>query len=484
MAALSILLLTCSLLQPIGSQKAPSQVDWRQVGRETFVHFVVSLGCDQCGSLMEEVPLEADPPLQLSSQHFGCADIDVLLPSLHFLYEERKRKLGGKLPGLLVDAGANVGRATARWIAAFGDTFGRRTSKNASQAPCIICAGAQATAGGGASGAAAAPPSVVVVAVEPSPSNFVLLQKHAAEYNWHDEGFLPIHAAMGGEAGEASLAISEEFAVDEVATILPKPGDTRKRTTVKVITLNDAIQRGLDAFPGADSKQGVFMLKLDVEGMEPTVLRSLAKREVPVKFVSFEYAGDVWQESLRGVVKDLYAIGYFCFLVGEEQLYPVSGPFWDVVYEVPVWSNLFCAEEEDPDLEALVQLHTGAVGLWPAIPATYLPGFADGDEAEYELFVAQQRCTDLGSKCGGVTCQCPNGGCAGPGVLPRSVRPPNAPELGLCTLREGFGGSLRPSPENEVTFLRDPAAGDPFLAYRRQLLQEAAAKQRGGRTEL
>ena len=46
-----------------------------------------------------------------------------------------RRRLGGEPPGLLVDGGANVGRATARWLAALGDTFGRATARNRTQAP-------------------------------------------------------------------------------------------------------------------------------------------------------------------------------------------------------------------------------------------------------------------------------------------------------------------------------------------------------------
>ena len=48
------------------------------------------------------------------------ADVDVLLPSLHWLYETSHHP--GRIPGILVDGGANVGRASARWVAAFGDS--------------------------------------------------------------------------------------------------------------------------------------------------------------------------------------------------------------------------------------------------------------------------------------------------------------------------------------------------------------------------
>ena len=33
----------------------------------------------------------------------------------------------------------------------------------------------------------------------------------------------------------------------------------------------------------------------------------------------------------------------------------------------------------DRDLEMLVQLHTGSIGLWPRMPKSYLADFADDD---------------------------------------------------------------------------------------------------------
>eukprot|EP00971_Amphidinium_carterae_P268847 5333650-Amphidinium_carterae.1 len=46
----------------------------------------------------------------------------------------------------------------------------------------------------------------------------------------------------------------------------------------------------------------IFLLKLDIEGMEPDVLRSIASPDAKttVKFVTFEYAGNAWREKLEG----------------------------------------------------------------------------------------------------------------------------------------------------------------------------------------
>lgn len=412
--------------------------EWRRHGREAFLDFLVASGCEECAALQADSHMHAK--FQISSQQFGCADVDVLLPSLHWIYEATRRQLHGALPGLLVDGGANVGRATARWMAALGDAFGRRMARNATQAPCIICAGADATEGGVSS-----IPTVVVAAVEPSDGNFALLQRHADEGAWREEGFLAMQAALGDRPGEATLAVSKDFAIDEVATLLFSADDKRERQHVRVITLDDVMVAAEDAFPGLGlAERGIFLLKLDIEGLEPAVLRSLRLSKSAVKFVTFEYAANVWQENLGIVVADLFRNGLFCFVMTAERLYPVSGPFWDTIYELPMWSNFVCGHESDPDLEALVQLHIGAVGPWPRMERTYLPGFAAGDQSRYSLLEAQHRCIDLDRVCAGVTCDA---------------------SRGSCTVREGIGG-IRRSPENEVSFLRDVAGADLFLRYR------------------
>lgn len=427
-----------------------AQDRWQRLGHESFLDFLVALGCEQCQELLSAGPSRERPQFQLASEKFGCADIDVLLSSLHWIYAERQRRVG--FPGLLVDGGANVGRATARWIAALGDAFGRRASRNPNHAPCIICAGASAI--DGASDAATAPPTVAVASVEPSERNFALLRKHSEENGWTDEGWIALQAALGDTPGEATLAISEDFAIDEVATLLYSPDDKRGRQPVRVMTVDEVVDAAQKAFPDLDLQEsGVFLLKLDIEGMEPAVLRSLRTSRVRVKFVSFEYASDVWREGLQSVVADLYAFGYFCFLITGERLFPVSGPFWDGSYELPMWSNLFCAKEDDPDLETLVHLHAGHIGLWPKLPNKYLAGYAGGDDATYSLDEAQLRCEDLGSKCAGVTCESLNG---------------------PCSVREGADG-VRPSPDEEVTFLRDAALGEPFLLYRRAIAAAGVA---------
>eukprot|EP00928_Gymnodinium_smaydae_P042894 TRINITY_DN28844_c0_g2_i1.p1 TRINITY_DN28844_c0_g2~~TRINITY_DN28844_c0_g2_i1.p1 ORF type:complete len:551 (+),score=115.80 TRINITY_DN28844_c0_g2_i1:165-1655(+) len=454
----------------------PGPSEWQQFGRETFVEYLMGVGCGQkCAPFIQAN--RPRPAWTLSSQVFGCADVDVLLPSLHWIYEDTRRRMGGELPGLLVDGGANVGRATARWMASLGDTFGRAAARNKSHASCIICSGADAADGqakGAASRAAEAAPTVAIVAVEASRNNFELLQRHAVERGWEYEGYLGIHAALGNVSGEAFLAHNADFAIDELASIIIRAGDTRPRQRVRVVTLDEVVASAKEAIPGLPEAAtlDIFLLKLDIEGMEPAVLRSIASSNVRVKFVTFEYAGNVWIEPLSGVVRDLSEIGYFCFIIAQERLFPVSYPFWDMAYELPIWSNLVCGLEEDDDLAALVQMHSGAVGLWPMLPRTFLEGYASEEEMKPRpLAEAQQLCADLGDACAGVTCDCPGGSGCGRGLLPPSALRASSSSgsgssLGLCTARFGENGPHL-SPTDEVTFLKDGELGELFLRYRR-----------------
>lgn len=436
---------------------------WQFAGKDIFLSLVTDMGCDEC-AFLAQIHDEKDM-VGISSQLFGCADVDVLLPSLHWIYEAARRRAGGSAPGLLIDGGANVGRATARWMAVFGDAFGRKLAANATHAHCIICAGSDATAGGGAAGAAAAPPTVAVIAVEPSPSNFALLENHANENGWGHEGYVALNVALGDKSGEGTLAFSQFYAIDEVATLVYDNSDPRPRMPVKVLTIADVVEEGLKQIQGIESlatSKLVFLLKLDIEGMEPAVLRSLIGSSVRIKFIIFEYSTAVWRENLEDVISDLQKGGFFCFLITPDKLVPVSPPFWHFVYKIPVWSNAFCGHAEDPDLASLVQLHAGSVGLWPMIPRTYLEGYAGGQSQLLTYNGARQLCVDLGTRCAGITCDCSvkEGTCG---------RPP-APIPGPCTVRAGKTGAIS-SPMGEVSFMRDPEASELFLLYRRELLR-------------
>eukprot|EP00913_Durusdinium_trenchii_P018268 g17163.t1 len=73
-------------------------------------------------------------------------------------------------------------------------------------------------------------PTVLVVAVEPSRRNYELLTKHAREHGWGAEGFLALEAALGATAGRAQLAVREDFAIDEVATLLWEDIESERRS--------------------------------------------------------------------------------------------------------------------------------------------------------------------------------------------------------------------------------------------------------------
>jgi len=62
-------------------------------------------------------------------------------------------------------------------------------------------------------------------------------------------------------------------------------------------------------------------------------------------YIASPFASKKSPNSFFSDPQDLYAAGYFCFLITSEQLFPVSGPFWSNIYELPMWSNFFCGQE-------------------------------------------------------------------------------------------------------------------------------------------
>ena len=55
----------------------------------------------------------------------------------------------------------------------------------------------------------------------------------------------------------------------------------------RIITVDDVLQATHEKFPDLDVwGRGIFLLKLDIEGLEPTVLRWMVRTPVPVKLLS------------------------------------------------------------------------------------------------------------------------------------------------------------------------------------------------------
>jgi len=337
-------------------------------GKEEFTQLLENLGCDQCRQWWET------PDLRLGSDYFGCADSENLIPGLLLLFNRHKRRLamdgGHRLPGMLIDGGANVGKTTSKLFGAFGDIpYRELVHERPDRVPCIVCPHDTTL------------PTVVVVSVEPSVRNFQLLEERAQLNRWDLEGWYAFKGALGDEDGETHLSVIPAFDVDEVATIFPKDGDTRETEPVQVATLETLLAQVRQRFPDTtfgmdrealDGEEGtygeIFLLKLDIEGAEAKVLLKSAPllRERGVKFVVFEYSEDTWHSSLAETVNFMWGVGYFCFLMTPDDLFPMSGFFWDRMYILPQWSNVFCGITRDPDFGELIKMYVpkGAADLY------------------------------------------------------------------------------------------------------------------------
>ena len=177
-----------------------------------------------------------------------------------------------------------------------------------------------------------------------------------------------------------------------------------RRNTVGRKTLNSLVTvTTLDAF-AARFDRCIFYLKIDTEGHEPQVLQGMhvLLRERPPLFISFEYGGG-WstqlrklaelkasqpargtarwgQEelgtdspSLRDFVSQLAEHGYAVFLLHQEGLVRIDGPWWDDFFElvllrdsqVPAWHDLIAAQRGQPLHALLATFHERPLPCMP-----------------------------------------------------------------------------------------------------------------------
>ena len=204
--------------------------------------------------------------------------------------------------------------------------------------------------------------------------------------------------------------------VDTSQYSVPQHGKSR-RNTVGRMTLNSLVTvTTLDAF-AARFDRHIFYLKIDTEGHEPQVLQGMhvLLRERPPLFISFEYGGG-WSTqlrklselkasqpargtarwgheelgtdspSLRDFVSQLAEHGYAVFLLHQEGLVRIDGPWWDDFFElvllrdsqVPAWHDLIAARRGPPLHALLATFHGRPLPCMPnqPLPACTAPALA------------------------------------------------------------------------------------------------------------
>lgn len=150
----------------------------------------------------------------------------------------------------------------------------------------------------------AAGPGGRVLSFEPHPDLFAMLERNVgnARANWRTSEFETHQAALGDSPGVADLHLPADFETnDGVARIGSGAGG--RSLTVQVTTLDEELR---------DERASV--LKLDVEGFEPQVLRGAerALRERRIRHIVFEDHSVADSE----VVRILGGAGYQLFALG------------------------------------------------------------------------------------------------------------------------------------------------------------------------
>ena len=287
----------------------------------------------------------------------GCWDTDLVLPALAVVGKTNKRtKLGGK-PLVFVDGGANIGKITGSIFSLFGNIPFRAFSFYSEEGLIVnrwtngvTCPERVDTL------------ETVVISVEPQPSNYQRLLKNAQLNYWTLDGFFPVNKALTNKAGDwVHLEHSCSNRIDEVAHVVNEsitPGFCHSKVeTTSVSSLLDDLEVGDWSFRKGSNQ--VFLLKLDIEGEEPSVLASIGEEllQGTIKFITFEFISD-WKspEGLGKVLSDLWKIRFFCFLILPEQLVPVSGPYWNPLAQKH-WTNFLCGLIDDSDLVKVVNIH-------------------------------------------------------------------------------------------------------------------------------
>jgi len=242
-----------------------------------------------------------------------------------------------KHKGVLVDVGANIGSASSRMLEVYGGVEYHKFTKNFKDG-YIICQDKEKP--------------VELYAFEPNPEAFETVKERSEEEDWGVKHSIHlVEAAVSDKAGNMSLYHGE--GTDETASLSSTSnGDLYwKSDTVDVVVL--------DVFFNATTNvttTPIHFLKIGTEGFDGYVLRGATNllRAKNVEYLVFEYSKK-WQQtpsqmSLQQTSQDLADLGYACFLILPQTLVPISGQWWQPEYEFYGWSNVFCAQADDPKL--------------------------------------------------------------------------------------------------------------------------------------
>ena len=198
---------------------------------------------------------------------------------------------------------------------------------------------------------------VVTIGVDAAPGKVNELLAIAKSHGINMDRFFVDSRAIFRSTGEATLYAKGSAADMNLYSLLP-PGNPVTR--VKTISMVDLLE-GNDRIRSFLGPNPLFYVKVDTEGGEYAVLDGMEAvlRERRVLIAAFEYAlfwgeefavlrdeaakdiykpiGDVSHPTLREFQMRFWDFGYILFVIGNNNMVPVSGIWWDSNFE-------FCLE--------------------------------------------------------------------------------------------------------------------------------------------
>jgi len=253
----------------------------------------------------------------------GCMDVDVMIPTLRHVFDITRN-------WILVDIGANVGATTASFVNTFGDLQRRKYRKHFGGRQLMVCQEEV--------------PLLRVYCFEPHPLNLERIIERFKKFDYHEENITIVNKAVSDFVGETQF-----FARGVQGWEQGSLGGVKHKS--KWPTYNISVTK-IDAY---FAKEIIFLLKIDAEKHDPYVLfgSELALREKRVFFIIFEL-NPYFQKyrdldiDLKYIVDWLYRLEYWCFLITDEMLIPLSDGWMPYSMPEPIhWSNVFCSQVND-----------------------------------------------------------------------------------------------------------------------------------------
>lgn len=269
----------------------------------------------------------------------GCkSDVDEVLDILKNFYK------GPDADGVFVDIGANLGQVSENIIQTFGNIPWNRYKRKFGL-DGLYCKNDPH-------------PGVEIYMFEPQPNNAKRIRERMEYSFWHLERIHLIEAAVSNYTGTAEFVYTGEYS--ETGTLAEKAnnrkGDDETRIQVEVLRFDDAYERNLKG-------KNIFMLKCDTEGFDGTVVRGMPKvlASGKLRFLTFEYHS-LWfdnetGDTLRDILDILESHNYMCYFILPNRLLPIGFGYWQKMFEMRRWSNVFCGKKDDFLLEKLVIMY-------------------------------------------------------------------------------------------------------------------------------